>query len=195
MEIAKGITSDNYNTLDLSDYNNSDWTKAFDYLEKRLSERYIEPIQVLQTSEIDKSPIEKKFGFAILAIDCLLIETIQSFYEGVTNSNGQSQQLFKNFLTQRENFKTYFATEKEAGEFYINFRCGILHQAQTFGDTKIWTVGKLVMLQGKYLVVNREDFHQAVLNEMKLYLNLLNKKNDQTLLDNFKKKMDFIAAP
>ena len=129
MEIAKGITSDDYNRLNLTDHANADWQTAFDYLDKRLTERYIEPVEVLRNSESDKSASDKKFGFTVLAIDCLLIETIQSFYEGVTNSHGQSQRLFKNFLTQRDNFKAFFPTKNAAGDFYINFRCGILHQA------------------------------------------------------------------
>jgi hypothetical protein len=194
MEIAKGIKSEDYLKLDLSDYKNDDWFLAFTYLEKRLYDRFIEPIQVLQAAEIDKSIQDKKFGFTILAIDCMLIETIQSFYEGVTNSHGQSQNLFKTFLTKRENFKSFFASPKEAGEFYINFRCGILHQAQTFGETKIWTVGELIRRHGKYIIVNRELFHIAVMAELKIYLELLNSKTNTLALDNFKIKMDFIAG-
>lgn len=194
MEIAKGINADNYNKLNLADYNSPDWQIAFDYLDKRLTQRYIEPVDVLINFEKEKLPSDKKFGFTILAIDFLLIETLQSFYQGVTNSNGQSTQLFKNFLTQRDNFKEYFPTEDFAGQFYIDFRCGILHQAQTFGYTKIWTVGKLIMNQGKYLIVNRDLFHIALMDEKKIYFDLLQKKSDKNLLNNFKTKMDFIAT-
>lgn len=194
MEIAKGITAEDYNKLNLTKHINPDWQTAFKYLDSRLTERYIDPVEVLITSEKDISASQKRFGFTIMAIDCLLVETIQSFYEGVTNSHGQSQQLFKNFLTQRQNFKDFFKTQAEAGDFYINFRCGILHQAQTFGDTKIWTVGQLIMKQGKYVIVNRDLFHEAVKKEKKLYLDLLYKQDNTLLLDNFKSKMDFIAS-
>ena len=194
MEIAKGITSDQYNALDLSDYTKPDWDKAFEFLNRRLIDRYIEPADVLEAAEKDKSASEKKYGFTILAIDCFLIETIQSFYEGETDSQHKSQRLFKNFLTQRDNFKEHFKTEAEAGHFYINFRCGILHQAQTFGNTKVWAVGQMVMTQGKYLIVNRERFHQAVKAEKDIYLELLKKRSDIKLLEHFKTKMDFIAT-
>lgn len=194
MEIAKGITADDYNKLNLTSHKNPDWQTAFQYLDNRLTERYVDPVELLINSEKEISASQKRFGFTIMAIDCLLIETIQSFYEGVTNSHGQSQQLFKNFLTQREHFKEFFKTQVEAGDFYINFRCGILHQAQTFGDTKIWTVGQLIMRQGKYVIVNRDLFHEAVKKEKKLYLDLLCKQDNNHLLDNFKTKMDFIAS-
>jgi hypothetical protein len=199
MEIAKKISSEDYNKLNLNDYTDSDWQTAFDYLDKRLTERFVEPIEVLQNAEKDKSAIDKKFGFAILAIDCLLIETIQSFYEGKTDTKGKSGEIFGRFLTQRENFKSYFSSEQNSTklkptEFYTNFRCGILHQSQTFGDTKIWTVGELISQQGKYVVVNRNAFHDAVLKEKNIYLDLLKRQDNHDLLKNFKDKMDFIAS-
>ena len=194
MEIAKGITAKDYNKLNLTSHSNPDWQTAIKYLDSRLTERYVDPVEVLIATEKDTSANQKRFGFTIMAIDCLLVETIQSFYEGVTNSHGQSQQLFKNFLTQRTNFKNSFKTQVEAGDFYINFRCGILHQAQTFGNTKIWTVGQLITKQGKYIIVNRDLFHEAVKTEKALYLNLLSKQDNTILLNNFKTKMDFIAS-
>lgn len=194
MEIAKGITTNDYLKLNLINYKNPDWETAFSYLDKRLSERYLDPIQVLLDYEADKFASEKNFGFSILAIDFLLIETIQSFYEGVINSHGQSKNLFKNFLTQRDNFKSFFLTRDEAGDFYINFRCGILHQAQTFRETKVWSVGSLISRQGKYLKVNRNLFHEAVKKEKNIYIEKLFNRESETILKNFKIKMDFIAA-
>src|ERR1700730_16968447 len=40
-------------------------------------------------------------GFAVIATDCLLIETIQQFYEGKAETpRGKSEQYFRKFLTQ-----------------------------------------------------------------------------------------------
>jgi len=195
MEIAKGISAELYKKLDLTIQASQDWDKAFEYFDKRISERYLEPVDVLIAYEKSKFPIEKKFGFTIFAIDCLLIETLQSFYEGITDSSGHSQRLFKNFLMQRDYFKSYFETDYEAKQFYINFRCGILHQAQTFGDTKIWSVGELIRKEGNYQIVNRIEFHNAVKKEKELYLISLRTKTNAILLTNFKTKMDFIASP
>lgn len=194
MEIAKGITSDDYRKLDLTSYTNPDWETAFDYLDRRLTERYIEPIEVLRNYEENKPASEKKFGFTVFAIDCLLIETIQSFYEGETDSSGKSTGLFQRFLMQRDNFKAFFKTESFAIDFYKNFRCGIIHQAQTLGDTKIWATGKMVFELDEFIIVNREIFHEAVVKEKDIYLSQLIKGMDNKLLDNFRKKMDFIAS-
>lgn len=193
MEIAKGVKALTYKKLDLSNYKNSDWAIAIDILDKRLSERYIEPVEILQNTEKEKPAHEKKFGFTILAIDCLLIETLQSFYEGLTDSTGKSKLLFKHFLQQRDNFKQLFMDDLDVNYFYDNFRCGILHQAQTFKNAKIWAVGNLMVKEGDQVIINRDLFHKAVKKEKNIYIKTLSNRTDTILLDNFKKKMDFIA--
>lgn len=193
MEIAKGVKALTYKKLDLSNYKNSDWAIAIDILDKRLSERYVEPVEILQNHEKEKSAHEKKFGFTILAIDCLLIETLQSFYEGITDSTGKSKLLFKHFLQQRDNFKQLFMDELDVNYFYNNFRCGILHQGQTFKNAKIWAIGNLMVKEGDQVTINRDLFHEAVKKEKDIYIKTLSNRTDTILLDNFKKKMDFIA--
>jgi hypothetical protein len=37
----------------------------------------------------------KHSGFVVLAIDCLLAETIQQFIDGVTNGDGRSKEMVK----------------------------------------------------------------------------------------------------
>lgn len=194
MEIAKGIQSDDYLNLDLTDKTSSNWDTAFEYMRLRLTERFIEPTDKLIEFERDLPASDKKYGFAVLAIDCLLSETIQAFYEGVTDSSGHSKRLFKTFLRDRDNFKNYFIDDQQATDFYINFRCGILHQAQTSVDTKIWAVGDLIMRTGRFVIVNRELYHEKIKDELNIYLTKLKRKDDVALLDNFKLKMDFIAG-
>lgn len=194
MEIAKGIQNSDYLKLNLDTGNvSSDWDTAFNYFEKRINERFIEPINKLIEAEENLKPIEKKFGFSVLALDCLLVETIQSFYEGITDSSNNSKKIFKRFLTQQEGFKEHFINDNLAEDFYYKFRCGILHQAQTSSDSKIWTVGKLISTNSNYLVVNRILFHEKIINVFTNYLQELRTKKNIDLLKNFKKKMDYIA--
>lgn len=194
MEIAKGIKAKDYMNLNLSQYSNSDWQKAIDYFEKRITGRFIEPVELLLTSEHEKPYPERKYGFTILAIDFLLIETIQSFIDGVTNTKHKSKKLFVKFLKERDNFKPFFESKYNPKEFYINFRCGILHQSQTFESTKIWSVGDMISKYGKVIIVNREAFHKNLIEEFNRYLKNLRTQNNCTLLNNFRKKMDFIAG-
>jgi hypothetical protein len=79
-------------------------------------------------AERQKPAVKRRFGFAILAIDCLLIETLAAFVEGLETTDGKSKATFCTFLTTRPKFKATF-TFDIAKQFYEEFRCGILHQA------------------------------------------------------------------
>ncbi len=196
MEIAKGVNVEDYKKLNLNikDPNNNNWIRAIDFLKKRLSERFVEPANLLIESEKNLEPKDKKFGFTILAIDFLLTETLQCFYEGIVDSSGQSKQIFARFLTQRDLFKPYFKTLGEGEEFYRKFRCGILHQAQTSTDTRVWAVGDLIWRSVQYTVVNRDRYHELLLQELEGYFEKLRARTDITLLTNFKNKMDYICG-
>jgi hypothetical protein len=199
MEIAKGIPSDAYKKLDLSSPDSSDWTKAFKFFNARVNDRFIEPVEVLRDVEKSLPPRAPKYGFAILAIDCLPCETLQCFYEGRIDSGDVnhiqrpgSRQVFSRFLMERQTFEPYFKTKTQANSFYTDFRCGIFHQAQTTGKTKVISVGPLLDRKDDFVIVNRELFHDGIKVEVKSYLDQL-KTRDRILLSNFKKKMDYIA--
>ena len=193
MYIAPGITNDEYKKLNLVDNDSPDWERAIEIFKSRLSSRYLEPVDLLIKDDENRSPIDRRYGFSILAIDCLLIETLQSFIEGLTDTKGKSGSMFVNFLTQRQSFKQHFNKE-EAKKFYEDIRCGILHQAEIMGDTLLWSVG---MVKGKKLdgtpYINRTKIHELIKKEVDLYCNELKNKDNLILRKNFRRKMDFIA--
>lgn len=168
MEMCKGFSNTEYLKLDFN--KDAGVETAINVLQSRLSERFIEPAEVLIKTEEPLSPKDKKFGFTVLAIDCLLIETIQSFYSGVTDSTGQSKRIFIDFLTTSAKFKSYFPDRASAEAFYSNFRCGILHQAQTTNQTKVHATGPLISTKDGFIVVNRIAFHDAINSEFKTYI-------------------------
>lgn len=95
-----------------------------------------------------------------MAIDCLLIETLQQFAEGVSETpDGKSGCYFKNFLISY--FKEDFDDEK-AKMFYKQIRCGILHQAETKESSKIKTSHELPIVkftkEKDGLIINRKNF-------------------------------------
>lgn len=193
MYIAPGITDVEYNKLNLDDNDSPDWERAIEIFKLRISSRYLEPVDLLITDDNKRNPIDRRYGFSILAIDCLLIETLQSFREGLTDTKGKSKDMFANFLTQRQSFKESFSKE-DAEKFYKDIRCGILHQAEIMGDTLLWSVG---LVKGKKLngtpYINRTKIHELIKNEVELYCNELKDKDNLALRKNFRKKMDFIA--
>lgn len=192
MNIAPGIDSDEWIALKLTP-DGGDWDKAIKIFEERINSRYIEPVDLLIENDNDRTPVNRRYGFSIMAIDCLLVETLQSFREGKINTKGVSKQVFVNFLTQSNEFRNHFDV-KEAEQFYDDFRCGILHQAEIMGNTLLWSIG---MLKGKngdgVSYINRTLFHESLKNEIATYADELRNIENQKLREKFIVKMNYIA--
>jgi hypothetical protein len=70
---------------------------------------------------------------------------------------------------------------------------GILHQAESGGDSKVWSVGPLLRVEGNGLTVNRNKFHSCLKAEFQSYLSELRDPQNSTLRGNFRKKMNFVS--
>ncbi len=161
MQIAPGIEAGSWQALKLDDPASPDWATAVQILEGRIHERFTEPIDHLIAGEESKTPTERRFGFIVLAVDCLLVETLGAFIDGLEDTEGKSKATFCKFLTTRPLFSTDF-TQDLAKQFYKDFRCGILHQAEIGGDSKVWSVGPLIRVDGGKIIVNRNKFHELL---------------------------------
>jgi hypothetical protein len=115
-----------------------------DFIHHRLNRRYIQPLLHIQKGY--------KSGFLMMAASCLLIEALQSFYEGKNNTRGRgiSEKSFIDFFKRNKKFFQGFAgcfpmevvvnnkgKRIETCTFYKNIRCGLLHQAETTGGYSI----------------------------------------------------------
>jgi len=189
-----------WKSLDLSDPNGSDWRTAVEIFSNRIYGRFLAPVE-----SIIKNPdhqIQEFSGFVVVAIDCLLIETLNQFYNGLDQTTGSGSDAFWDFFQGSRHFKKHFDTKQKANIFYSHFRCGILHQAQTKKLSKI-RIGMSTMVQpnatGKLqqgLIVDRQRFHQALLDEIEDYKERLENPTSQAGLDlrkNFIRKMSYIA--
>jgi len=111
MKIAPGIDSQEWKRLVLKP-DSGNWEEGIRIFEERIKSRYIEPADLLVENDSKRNPIDRRYGFSIMAIDCLLIETIQSFKEGRTDTKRVSKTVFVNFLTQSHEFKKHFMKRK-----------------------------------------------------------------------------------
>jgi len=117
-ELAPGFTVADYEAA----CNAKDRERIADALRSRFTSRYIEPV----TSGKGKPT----HGFTVMAIACLMIESLETFRQGWENSDGKSKAAFCYFFDRQilfSDFRGYSA------QFYKNVRCGILHQAETTG--------------------------------------------------------------
>lgn len=132
--------ADNYK---LSDYlgitltiqsSKAEWEKAINIFIARMQGRYFDAINKL-SNNTNKTAMQK-YGFSIMCIQCLLIDTLVKFRYGPSLSkrgtlsyNYENKKKFTDFL--KKEFFTDF-NYKMALKFYEDIRCGIMH----FGTTK-----------------------------------------------------------
>src|ERR1700733_5043058 len=102
------------------------------FVEKRFAERYIRPIEA--------APPKQKHGFCSMAVSCLMVEALESFWRGWTDTKGKSELAFCSFF-QRIPELSLFAGFVPS--FYKSVRCGILHQAETTDGWKVVRRGPL----------------------------------------------------
>lgn len=171
------------------DFNTEEgWQSAITIFEDRIRGRFLDVVQ-----RIENQPAA---GFAVMALDCLLIETLQQTRQGVAETpGGASKQYFVDFLTQ-----TAFASdfdEKKAEDFYKHIRCGILHQAEIKGSSRIRTDSNLPIVQyapdNNGLIINRRKFHQKLVQVFDNFIADLRDPANQSLRDRLRKKLDAIC--
>ncbi len=185
------------------------------FIDKRYSERLFDPIKVLRNA--DKN--EQGYGFAIMALCCLLIETMECYQNGLpTSDRGElerlksspindtvpaeyrldkdfeaikSKQIFINFFNDVRH-QEYF--EGVVGEvFYREIRCGLLHQAQTKGGWRLIRSGPVWDPQHKS--INRDRFSESLRQCFNVYLKQLQEsKWNNAIWKSTAKKLWWLAA-
>ena len=110
------------------------------FVGERFRERFLLPV-LGGGDECSESGLSgQKSGFAMMAIACLMVETLEAFYQGLENTRNKSKQMFLDFFNRWEEFKDF---RPVAEKFFYDIRCGILHQAETRNGWIIERVGKL----------------------------------------------------
>jgi len=129
-----------------------------------------------------------------MAISCLMIEALESFWRGWpdTSTRGTSRDAFCSFfhrcLKQNSELGVFF---KHADNFYKGVRCGILHQAETTNGWRIRRTGSIFNSETK--TINATKFHYELEKCLQRYCDLLKNLNwDDKVWQNLRKKMKAI---
>ena len=187
-----------WNDLILVNKDSPDWDKAIKIFKDRMEGRFLKQIDLL-----DKNPNRKIAvfaGFAIMSLDCLLIETLEQFYNGkIRTGQGMDEKAFFNFFQRSSKFKSFFDTLPKATIFYKQIRCGLLHQAQTKKKSTIH-IRNEKMLQWvnpqnveEGLRIQRRFFHNQIVKIYNSYVDELKKRSSLNLKRQLKRKMDYIV--
>ena len=142
-------------------------------------------------------------GFAILAIQCTLIEFLESTVLGITyrhlrkgerlssHEYTKSGELFVNFLTKRAPFQVEF-DEALAEDFYTNVRCGLLHEAQTKNGWRVWAKGpKGASINRSQRKIYRDGFQEKLIEFVESYGTTL--RTTSLLQESFIRKFDSLC--
>ena len=122
-ELASGFTVADYESAVKA----QDKDKIANALHRRFTERYIELVTPSNGKQVH--------GFTIMAVSCLMVESLESFCRGWEHSKGKRSELaFCHFFDSHRQFDSF---RGHSAQFYKNVRCGILHQAETTGGWKI----------------------------------------------------------
>jgi hypothetical protein len=193
-EIAPGYRVSDWEKLNLGDPESGDWARAVEILKQRIEKRFFDPVDVL--IEADKNNDRRAFGFAVLAIDFLVVETLQGFREGVVNHRNGSKRLFKSFIQNWAAFRECAKgkdEEKLAESIYERGRCALHHSGATGGALIIGVSGPVFEFSGSNIRINRNKFHEKLKLEFSNYLRDLSAAVDSESRRNFVEKMKAIC--
>jgi len=171
------------------------WLEACQIATDRVANRFLLPVQILM--DHPQSP-GHGFGFAMLALDCLLIDTLQAFREGRTSGNeARSTKAFVDFLVECPRFASEFVSKSLAREFVESVRNGLLHDGET---RQGWRVrqqspdGKILAKVNDGWILFRNQFHVALEQEFNDYLDQLRAPEAGELRSRFLLRMDSICG-
>jgi hypothetical protein len=180
----------------------SDWEVVFELLHTRIKTRFLNPIDWILEKRYDRGE-----GFSIVALQCILIEFLEAFYQGKIYTTSKkprefeynsSKKLFSDFLMNHEPFSRHFTSKVHANGFFDNIRCGLLHEAATKETSKINNAPRHDMLVSfepddpSNMRIYRENFYKAIKEFIESYrIELLSNTELQV---NFIRKMDDICG-
>ena len=146
---------------------NEDREAIADLIFKRFYERYLEPFK--------NNPA--KHGFSMMAVGCLMTESLYCFKKGRKKTGEEGGTAFENFFSESAALSQFMGY---GAEFYKNVRCGILHQGETNGGWKILRKG--VLFNKATNTINATKYLNAMERELSSYtgsLRIMPFKNKQ----------------
>jgi hypothetical protein len=158
------------------------------FLRERHHERFFQPIRNLKSAP----DTMQGYGFAMMALCSLLVETIQSYRDGLPTTYGRDLTRLQNLLripaayrlpatlriNGKKTFRRFFRKYNDHFDglsgvrFYKNIRNGLLHQAQTKAGWTLWKQGPRVW-DPKQKRIFRDNFAEGLEASFESYLNEL----------------------
>jgi hypothetical protein len=159
------------------------WDKAIDIVENRIRGRWL--------TWADKIAPETYSGFALLTLDCILLESLWGFMNGKAFPKGLEKQAYNDMLKGGH----FSWSETEIDSFRKFVRNGLMHDAETRNQWFVQqTVPKNSLIEkrlGGGYTINRTKFHEAVKATFEDWVAQL-RTGDATLHDKMRDRMNQI---
>lgn len=182
------------------------WEKAINIFISRINGRYFNAINKLSNNgNIEEM---QKYGFSIMSIECLLIDTLVKFRYGPIRINNHINRddRFKKFRFNQENkirfmkflsefLSEEFVEEKNAEKFYKDIRCGIVHFGSTENMSRLTCDSdKLIkLLENGDISVDVNILYNKLERYFQKYINDLKDINQRKLRENFIITMNYLC--
>lgn len=168
-----------------------DWNFAIEIFEDRIRGRYLEIID-----RIINNGCLMVDGFSVMALNCLLIETLLQFKNGWDETKKSNSDEYSKFL--KEEFPHIFTNKELALIFYRDIRCGILHSAQTKNGSQLtvnenYTVAVINTNRRKSISVDVVGISEIIKSYYSDYIEKLRNAQNVDLRVGFIKKMDYLC--
>ena len=181
------ISHDNFSEVE--------WKPLIDFFWIRYNKRFFDQIKVLQYHT--DYEIRNNCGFLMATIDCILIETLEQYYSGKDESDGNKlHDPFYEFFKRVLAFNDVIKENGDAGRFAGLIRSGLLHQSKTKKGSIINKQSDTPILdwidsnnKSQGFKLNRDKFHEVVYNEYKLLIDKLKIPDNSELRNRFKSKL------
>jgi hypothetical protein len=165
----------------------TDWPRAVEVFRDRIEGRFVR-----YANDLLK---DLSSGFVVLAIDAIVAETLEQFIQGVGETPWKKgEDYFVSLLTGR--FFPEGFDKETASRFYTEIRCGLLHQAETKGQTLVRR-GREKMVEktsdGIGMIIDVVKFHESLRTAIDAYGKALVEAGEADLRKKFWNKMDGIA--
>lgn len=180
--------------------------KAIDIFISRINGRYFNAINKLSNNgDIEEM---QKYGFSIMSIECLLIDTLVKFRYGPIRINNYRNRdaRFKKIRFNQENkirfmkflsefLSKEFAEGKNAEKFYTDIRCGIVHFGTTENTSRLTCDSdKLItLLENGDISVDVNILYNKLERYFQKYINDLKDINQGKLRENFIITMNYLC--
>ncbi|EKT4544245.1 hypothetical protein OC66_06510 [Flavobacterium psychrophilum] len=206
MEIAGKLSIRDWVELEkvLKSEEEENWGLAFHFFEERIKTRYLNPIKAILAMNLNNGE-----GFAVVNLQCSLIETIESFINGwkfsadpygwfkneialgLNDSTINNKEIFISFFDKRIPF---IDLNVNGTEFYKYVRCGLLHETQTKNGWQIRANGIDKSIKDK--IIYRDLFQKDIETVIENYKKSIIENDNITTVElrtNFKDKFHHIC--